>query len=432
LGNVASRQEAGYFEILDTEFVRFVSQIKGEIPGSYLNHFRMFFKDNSENYEIFDANLHLSDFPRKVSKRGASGDRVESILAKAYSRTALVHVLNIAEKAATDGELKLGSYVFLHLSLNIFCRPDSYRRLTLSDFRIDRDPTSGVLNYFLDVLPAKSRVRSPTKIVYRLNPDVGKLLSLQREAVVKRYGHLAPPIEGDESKRDLGRIALFPATRLKEGGQAWSSDYSNKRFGMLPRSGFVRSYISRVSNISGVQLSCNALRHTIGTQLAMMGCSSSTIQAVLKHGSDTSAKSYVDIAFEGVIDELSESLQPAFEEFFPAFNYLVSVDSGLPEERRIESEDLASGRVGTTGFCGREVACQYAPLACYECHKFIPCFDADHSINIAIVDAEIRRYEGRGRAMEHEIERWKNIRGKICLIKDICEKRTSSKSGAVS
>lgn len=430
LSRIASADSGRKFKTINSDFVKTLVILKHQIPATYLYFLRKFFKQNRENHRIFEAELKLSDFPRVVKARGRDGERMHSILSKSFSRATLVHVLNAAEAAVATGEINFGSYAFLHLSLNVFCRPENYRRLILSDLRIDRDPVSGTANYFLEVHPAKTRIHNPKKLVYRLNSDVGQLLSMQREAVVRRYGHLAPISDSDSSKREFGRLALFPATRLTEGGRGWVADYSNKRFGMLPRSGFFRSYLWRVAQITGVPLNCNAIRHTIGTQLAMTGCSASTIQAVLKHSTDTSAKLYVDIAFEGSIDALSESLEPSFDEFFPVFKELVSTQTAIPESRRIESEDFTSGEVETTGFCGRDVACHYAPIACYECHRFIPCFDADHSINIRIVDAEILKYVGHGRAMEHEIARWRNIREKIVLVQEVCERRVAeSRSG---
>jgi hypothetical protein len=152
-----------------------------------------------------------------------------------------------------------------------------------------------------------------------------------------------------------------------------------------------------------------------------MGCSAHTIQAVLKHASDGNAKAYVDIAFHGLIDELSDGLQPGFDEHFPVVRNFISAVDAIPIERRIDSEDFVTSRHETTGMCGRHVACAYAPLACYACQRFIPCYDADHSINLDVVNREIEQSETLGQAMQHDVKRWKSLRNHIRLVVAACD-----------
>jgi hypothetical protein len=415
---------------IDVGFVVALHALADDVPADYLRLLRHLHQSHRDDARLFESGLRPSDFPIGHSKRGQMGDRIHRILAHALRRSTLVHVLDICEAAFEDKQLDIGRYVFTRLALNIFCRPETYRRLTLADLRVDKDPQTGALNHFLDASPAKSRVHNPSKIAYRLHPEVGKLLEMQRKAVVERFGHLAPTEVGGP---ELGRLALFPALRLQADGSAWFSAYANAHNGMLNTSGFLATYLKPIQSLTGTPLSCNALRHTIGTQLAQMGCSSHTIQAVLKHASDAACRAYVDIVFEGLIDELSDGLKPGFDEHFPVISMFASKADAMPLERRIVSDDLETGRVETTAICGRQVACSYAPIACYACPRFVPCHDADHTINLDVVDREIKASEGRGLAMQHDVQRWKTIRNNIRLVIAVCgHKRMALESEAAA
>lgn len=413
---------------IDGEFLTAAKAAANGISRGGLETLARFFRFHCNEELLFEKGLQPGDFPRSVTKRGARGTRIHNILAKALHRSALVHALGVAEAAFEEGTLDLGRYSFLRLALNIFCRSESYRRLTLEDLQIDKNTTTGAVNYFLRVLPAKSRIHNPSKISYSLHPEVGKLLEMQRHSVFERYGHLAPT--GPDGPK-IGRIALFPATALKSDRSAWINSYANQNIGMLSGGGYGQTYIRPLKSLTKVPIAINTLRHTIGTQLAQMGCSANTIQAVLKHASDTTCRAYVDIAFEGLIDKLSEGLEAPFEEHFPIIKDFVSASTSIPLERRIESEDMETARFETTGMCGRNLACSYAPLTCYACPRFIPCHDADHSINLDVVTREIKASEGRGRAMQHDVERWKSIRNHIRLVMTACDnKRRALEMGA--
>lgn len=401
---------------VNPSFLVALNAMTAEIPTSYLQHLKSLFEQHRTNSQLFEPGLTSGDFPTTNSKRSRTGDRINRILAKAMRRSTLVHVLDVIETAFEDKHLDLGRYALGRLALNIFCRPESYRQLTLADLRIDIG--SGVMTYFLDVMPAKSRSFNPAKIPYRLHDDVGRLLDMQRQAVVQAHGTRAPQGEGGP---DYGSLALFPAHRLRPGTSLWLHEYANSNAGMYDTGRFNLAYLKHIRALTATQISFNALRHTIGTQLAQMGCSTHTIQAVLKHADDGTAKAYVDIAFHGLIDELSDGLQPGFDEHFPVVNSFISALQTIPAARLIESEDLLSLRQETTGMCGRKVACSYAPLACYACPRFVPCYDADHSINLAVVDQEISHAEGRGLAMQHDVKRWKTIRNHLRLVIAACD-----------
>lgn len=175
-----------------------------------------------------------------------------------------------------------------------------------------------------------------------------------------------------------------------------------------------------------VKLSFNALRHTIGTQLAQAGCSALTIQAVLKHSGHKSCQAYVDIAFHGLIGKLSDAMQPAFEEHFKVFEAFRSKSTPIAPQKAIKSEDLQNGRLELTGECGQLIACQYAPLTCYACPKFIPCHDADHSVNLNAIDQEIERCQARGLPFRHLLERAKDARRHIILVMAAVDQRRNA------
>jgi integrase len=401
---------------IDEPFLLCLRTIVIDTPRVYLSALKRLYTKNRQSV-MFSTRLLPEDFPTRESKKGSKGEQTDRILAQALTRSACAAVLKAVEEAYETGAIDIGHYSFCHLAFHVYCRPESYRRITLADLRIDTDPKTQATSYFLDVLPAKSGVHNPTKINYRLNQTVGELLALQRAAVVERYRHL---VESDE----ISKLALFPARRLK-GDNTWVSSSAQQDFGRLATSdAFDRAYMRPIrKRLSGIRLSFNALRHTVGTQLAAAGCSALTIQAVLKHATDSTCQRYVDLAFAGLIDRLSDSLQPGFETHFPTFNTFRSVNDPVAVERAIQSEDIDTGRVELTGECGRMVACQYAPIACYECWRYVPCYDADHSINLNTVEREIRDFEGRGQAFKQLTEKSKHIRRHIQVVMLVCEQK---------
>ena len=418
------------FTRIDRKLLAILHAIKNDIPATYLNTLKWLHRTNRDNEDVFEIGLQPGDFPTARSKRGAAGDRIHRIMGKALSRSTLVHILDVVETAFEEKRVDLGRYAFIRLALNVFCRNTSYRQITLADLRIDTDPSTGAQNYFLAVLPAKSRVKNPRKIIYKLHPEVGKLLAMQRQAIVEKCKNLAILRAG---VCDVEQLALFPAVTMTDDGSSWVSKYANLHGGMLSSNSFDSIYVIPIKHLTCTPLSLSGLRHTIGTQLAQIGCSAKTIQAVLKHASDLVCYSYVDMAFHGLIDKLSDSLQTSFDRNFPVFNTFTTTGDITSEERRIDSTDLETNRVETTGMCGRTVACEYAPIACYACPRFIPCFDADHSINMQIVEREIEASRGMGLAMQYDVQRWKTIRNHIRLTIIACDhRRTANELEAAS
>ncbi len=378
---------------------------------------RLFRADCSSSF--YAPGLTVEDFPIRGLKKGRMGRFTASILEKALTRAACVEVLKAAEDAYEAGALDIGHFSFLHLALHVFCRPKSYRQITISDLQIDIDPATGVRSHFLWIAIAKSKTAKPKRISYRLNQLVGDLLELQRARLIDRYGHLF-------ARSELGKLAMFPSHKMGVDGTWWSK-YSAKHHGQAAAGSFSKAYLYPLVNLQhSVKFNFVALRHTVGTQLAEAGCSSTTIQAVLKHASPTTCQAYVDIAFQGLRDQLSDSMKDGFERSFPVFDAFRSKKDPIAAEKAIRSEDLETGETELTGECGRTLACNYAPLACYACPRFIPCYDADHSINLRAIDSEIALCKQQGLPFQQMLNRAKDSRRYIILVSAAAERKQAA------
>lgn len=401
---------------IDRAFLVGLSFIAEKIPLSYLKTFFHCFNSSRNNSTIFCSTLTKGDFPKRNGKRGEWGEFRHRVLGSALKRSALVAILDTLETGFENGELDIGLYAFGKLALHIFCRPESYYQIRLQDLQIDTNPQTGETNYFLDVIPAKSGVNNPEKITYRLDPHVGELLALQRKSVTNFCGHL---FEADE----LPKVALFPARGhpRKNDGLPWGK-WPKHRYGMIrTASDFTKTYLYSITNFTKHNFNFHALRHTVGTQLAQTGCSAATIAALLKHATEDVCQAYVDLVFDGLIDELSDALEPAFEQHFPVFKDFCAKQDITSRERAIVAFDENTKEAEKVALCGRRSICQYAPLACYECPRFIPCWDADHSINLRRVEREISAFDGQGLALANEVKKYKHIRNCIRVVITACE-----------
>lgn len=372
---------------------------------------------------IFAPDLRPEDFPRWESPVGQEGEAIKRILSQALSRAAMSQTLTVVEDAYESGKIDIGHYSFTMLAFQIYFRPASYRQLRLMDLSRDEDKKTGIVTWFADMLPVKTKAENPDRLSIELTSDVGELLKLQQEHVVKKYGHLV-------DDQQLEKLALFPARLLKSDG-TWQSNYANANHGMCTDSNaFARAYLRPIKELTGRDLTFNALRHTVGTQLALAGLSASSISAVLRHANDATCQRYVDLFFRGVLDRISDAMQPSFDAHFPAhreiMDRVISKRDGIAREKAIVSEDPATGRLEVTAECGRESLCGYAPLACYDCKKFHPCWDADHSINLAVVNREISDFEGQGLAMQHEVKKYKQLRNAIRIVINICAVKSNA------
>ncbi|MGN5115248.1 tyrosine-type recombinase/integrase [Aeromonas sp. 55A] len=391
---------------IDSTFLHTLRTMLQDVPINYLSTIRQLFTENRES-PLFAHDLVPEDFPVKKHIKGLHGKKIATILAKALSRAAQVEILRRSEEAYENGTIDIGCFAFLHLAFYAYCRPASYRRLKLADLQIDVDPETQIKTYFLWVIPMKTRVstKTLTKISYSLDSIVGELLEAQRIQVIKTWGHLAHD--------DIGKLALFPARQVDSCGRRLAR-HAQAHFGETEYSSFISGYLDPIRKLQGsTSFNLNGLRHTVGTQLAVAGCSATTIAAVLKHSNSSTSQIYVDIAFQGLADALSGAMEPAFDIHFPAFR---SKGDPMVPEKAINSIELATGRRELTGECGKTNACQYAPLACYSCPRFIPCFDADHSINLRFIESEIRKYEGGGLPFRELANQSKQARRYIMLV----------------
>lgn len=413
--------------VIDEEFLLCTSSVKEKLTKGEILQLKMAFTSNPHS-PIFSKGLAGSDFPTWEDKKGQYGRQLDRILAKALSQAASTYILDLCDTAYAAHRIDIGHYSFAHLSFAVFVRPESYRQIRVGDFWFDPEAK----RYFIQIVRAKSGEHVPSKITYGLNDFVGTLVKKQRQHVIDTYGHLV-------AEEEIEKLALFPARQLESNGERWTHEYANRYHGMYETPGaFSYGYSRAIKKIlmakknksseytvgdsqrivmdNQFTLGATVLRHTVGTQLAHYGASAHTIQAVLKHASDTVCKAYVDIAFHGLMEELSEALHPAFAEHLPGLlNFRAKGDPVIPE-KLIRLEDLETGRIEEIGECGKDIACAYAPIVCYACYRFIPCWDADHSLNLNIVQREIEDMTKRGKPFQHMVDRARTAKHRILLV----------------
>lgn len=417
-GLLTKLAELGMFDaklsIIDEAFLLCLASVQEKIPRTYLASLAKLF-DAKPSSPLFANGLQKTDFPMPARKKGWHGSKIDSILSKALSQAAVAHILDQCDTAYATGQMDIGLYSFAHLAFAVFCRPNSYRQIRISDFNFD--PQSK--RYSIQIVTSKAGEHAPSKTTFTLNEPLGILLTKQRQHVITTYGHLVAPDEVD-------KLALFPARKLSEDKSRWLSGYANQTWGMHAGGDeFGVGYAKKIKTLLGnksVTLNANALRHTVGTLLAQTGASSKTIQAVLRHADDQTCKAYVDIAFHGLIEELSEAMRPAFETHLPGLIHFRSKADPIAEEKRIRSEDLESGQIEDIGECGQSIACMNAPIVCYCCFRFRPCWDADHGINLKILQREIDDMEKRGKPFEHMVRRARTAKHRIFLVMNAADR----------
>jgi integrase len=404
----------GKIDVIDSRFLLAVNSAKDQFTEFQLYCLKSAFAVSPYS-ALWCPGLHASDFPSVQEKKGTYGKQIDRILVTAMSRAACVHVLSRCEQAYGMGQMNIGHFAFANLAFAVFCRPESYRQIRLSDLIFDTKSNA----YFLHITPAKTGVRHPAKLCYRLNEPVGLLLQKQRQHVVEKYGHLV-------GAENIGKLCLFPARKLRADKSGWLHAYANLHFGMYKNPvAFVCAYpreIRRVFLQTNATLGANALRHTVGTQLAQTGAAARTIQAVLKHATDSVCRAYVDIAFHGLVDVLSDAMLPAFDKHLPAFERFRSKWDPIAVAQAIRSDDPTTGKLELTGECGKLIQCEFAPISCYGCSRFIPCWDADHAVNLTIVQQEIDEYKGRGKPFQHMVERALAAKYQIIMVMNAVER----------
>jgi integrase len=400
---------------IDEAFLLSLTSQKEHFSSQQLKYLRAAFTANPHS-PLFSKDLVESDFPNPKPKKGEHGAQIDRILSKVLGRAAIAHILDICDTAYATGTMSLGHYSFTHLAFAVFVRPNSYRQIRVSDLTFDKTSNQ----YFIWITSSKSQEAIPTKLCFQINEPLGILLTKQRQSVIATYGHLVASAE-------IEKLALFPARLLKDGKSRWSSEYANKNYGAFENgTTFNASYPVAIGlkhfGSTQFDLKANTLRHTIGTLLAQTGASAKTIAAVLKHSSDRVCQAYVDIAFHGLIDELSKAIHPAFFEHLPDLLSFRSKAEKIPSQKIIRSEDITNGQIEEIGECGRDLACAHAPIVCYSCFRFRPCWDADHGINLKIVQREIDDMTRSGKPFEHLVEKAKIAKQQILIVMNAADR----------
>lgn len=414
------------FERVDSNLIACLRAVQDGLPHTYLKAFKRFHKMYGHDPALFQAGLYSGDFPqgRKTFENlGNHGELRQSVLATALSRATLVHVLNVTEAAFEAGELSLGLFAYSRLLLSRAARPESFRLLRLKDLQIDEK--DGKKSYFITLTIPKARTHKPPHATIRLHNEVGQILNRQRDAVATRFESLVH--EQNVERRDsaenftpftIGDLPLFPAE--PPSGRIYRRTKEN--LGIVNSAGTLTTYyIEPLKRLTSAKINHSALRHTIGTQLAIAGCSASTIAAVLLHATNQNAGVYVDLVFSGAIDELSSSMEEAFLEHFPVIKQFVSANDVVDPSKRIVSPSLNRERREITGECGRRQICQYSPIACYECPRFKPCYDVDHKINLERVQEEIDSARSGGLPRQADVQRYMHIANRIRIVINLCE-----------
>lgn len=396
---------------IDWQFLVAIQTIKEHILKSSNSALRLLFQRNPDS-EIFAKGLQLRDFPSSPDK-GHVGKAIDSILSTALTRSTCIEILAQCHEAYSKGTMNIDHYSFVNLAFTVYVRPESYRKIRVGDLKHNPDTNK----FGIWIYPVKQHVANPIKIYYDLPSTVGLLLLKQRMDVVEKYGHLVDEV-------DHQKMALFPSTKLNKDKTRWESEFSNRNFGMHKRSaGIVLQYFRAIKEAVDLSFdwTATALRHTIGTQMALHGCSAKTIQAVLKHANEKTCRYYVDIAFHGLVNELSKAMQPAFDTHFPVAQIFRSKDDALElADKALFSEDIETGKTVFQGECGKQIRCEHAPFSCYGCREFIPCFDANHEVNLKIVEKEIEDFRSAGQPYKVMVDRWTRLKYEIQMVISAC------------
>lgn len=354
--------------------------------------------------------LERGDFP--TSKRSGSTDKMrQGIIAKALSRTLQIAVLTDVERRFQAGELHLGVYVSWNLTNTLYARPESMRQIRCCDLTYTKNNVTGEIEYTLWVMPAK---RGGESMSYPLTKTLGHMLVKQQAWVMENVGPvygLKEDLDLEQRKAIEQQLALFP--RINTGKR---TDFEVKHFGMFEDGqSYTENYLNPVQRgLDNIHVNFNVMRYTIGTQLAAAGLSAAVIQAVLRHAVDTTARVYIDLAAKELRDALNSGLE-ALEDLFPAYNAFMNAEQTRAigqqfPERIVNSRGPVNPQTGqidieTTGACGKSAACAFAPMSCYGCWRWIANVDADHSVNLRLVQDRITQNEAFGKPMKAIVDR---------------------------
>lgn len=123
---------------------------------------------------------------------------------------------------------------------------------------------------------------------------------------------------------------------------------------------------------------------------------------------------------------LSQGLE-GLPDLFPAYRIFTTQRSAkaIPIKAiNSTSVDPETGELSqcTPGQCGGSKACDYAPLACYGCWRFIPAIDADHTLNLKRVQESIDYHKQMGRPFMHLLERDEVLKLNISFVIAECSR----------
>ncbi|EJL88526.1 phage integrase family protein [Herbaspirillum sp. CF444] len=404
---------------IDRDFLLVLASITDDMSHVATDSLRNFFRTYPHS-PLFAREIIIDHFPIKTHKKGNFGRQVDRVLKSSLSTNQCIDVLKKCNDLYETGEIDIGLYSHMWLAFSLYLRPESYRQILISDL----ESSTTTKDYFVRICPVKSGVNKPQKITYRVSENVWSLLQKQRQAVIAKFGNIV-------SSEDIGKLALFPAQKMVTDGIGWFHAYPNTHYGQLETSSsFVSSYGKPINKKLATDIKINArrLRHTIGTRMAKLGCSATSIMAVLKHVTDSTARIYVDITFHGWDEKLGQSIKPSFEQHLPSVIKMRSKNVPVAVDKAIYSDDVDTGETILTGECGRTLKCQFAPFTCYDCDKFIPCFDVDHSLNLKVIELEISDYKKMGTPYQVMVEKAERIKIRIMLIIAVCDRFLDTQS----
>lgn len=309
----------------------------------------------------------LTRDPRYGPFRSAEDEAVRLALDEAYNS----HVINVFE------------YTMVRTFRALGLRPDQLCAMKVSD--LERRGAT----YRLTIPKAKQRdpiwrtsFMPPRPIALGL----GHTLDLHIASLQVRYnGHPSA----------FKHMAMFPQYVVEDSQTSFKSHHNPQAISNLYRSIFER--IGPVSPCDGEMIFGTPKRDraTVGTYLAMMGCSESEIAAVLGHSKAGSCRPYVKAG----IDHHQRMEKLLGEEFIPISDRFLGrlVERTSESTNKVEILNSDAEPVGTCGGTScNAIGAGAAPLACYTCRKFNAWSDGPHESLLEEVLSEQRKLFAAG------------------------------------
>ena len=83
---------------------------------------------------------------------------------------------------------------------------------------------------------------------------------------------------------------------------------------------------------------------------------------------------------------------------------------------------MDTGKIELNGECGKQIQCEHAPIVCYGCWRFTPCWDADHSVNLNTVQLDLEDFKQRGRPFHHMIQKTQEAKYQIIFVMNAADR----------